>query len=110
MGLPKDQPGKHVPEEQFQKDIVRSLGDKLTKVVSAEEIETDDGRFLYRVVATGNSNGREMHWIYYLCTDPDGRQVSFVFSTETELLETLNERDIDLIRTIEWPKATSSDK
>jgi len=107
MGLPKDQPGKHVPEEQFQKDIVRSLGDKLNKVVSAEQIETDDGRFLYRVVATGTSNGREMHWIYYLCTHPDGRQVSFVFSTETELLETLDERDIDLIRSIQWPKLES---
>lgn len=107
MGLPKEEAGKHVPEEQFQKDIVRSLGEKLTKVQSAEEIETDDGRFLYRVMANGNSNGRAMTWIYYLCAHPDGRQVSFVFSTESELLETLNERDVDLIRTIQWPKANT---
>lgn len=107
MGLPKMEPGKHVPEEQFQKDIVRSLGKKLSKVQSAEEIETTDGRFLYRVIANGNSNGRAMTWIYYLAAHPDGRQVSFVFSTESELMETLNERDIDLIRTIQWPKAVT---
>lgn len=110
MGLPQAAPGDHIPEAKFQKDIEKSLGDKLKEVVSAEEIVTEDGRFLYRVTATGTSNEREMTWIYYLCAHPDGRQVSFVFSTETALLETLKERDVDLIQTVQWPQAETPAK
>lgn len=110
MGLPQADAGEHVPEENFQKDIVQSLGERLKEVVSAEEIGTQDGRFIYRVTATGTANEREMTWIYYLCAHPDGRQVSFVFSTETELLETLDERDLDLIQTIQWPQAETPAK
>jgi hypothetical protein len=110
MGLPQASAGEHIPERKFQEDIVKSLGEKLKEVVSAEEIGTQDGRFLYRVTATGTANEREMTWIYYLCAHPDGRQVSFVFSTETNLLETLNERDLDLIQTIQWPQAETPAK
>ncbi len=103
MGLPQSLPGMHVSEEQFQGDIRKSLGDRLIRIVSAEEIPTDDGRFLYRVTALGKAQDQELVWKYYLCANTDGRQVSFVFSTEAKLAERLGERDLEIIRSISWP-------
>ena len=103
MNLPKSSPGEHLNTRQFQADIQKSLGDRLTKIELAEEIPTRDGRYLYRVTATGNSNGRQMVWQYYLCAHPDGRQVSVVFATEAELLEELGQRDLQLMNSLSWP-------
>ncbi|HSG69853.1 MAG TPA: hypothetical protein VLA12_05530, partial [Planctomycetaceae bacterium] len=110
MQLPKMPPGEHNDLKVFQSDIRKSLGERLREIRSAEEIPTRDGRFLYRVTAVGKSNGREMIWRYYLCANSDGRQVSFVFATEEELLEDLRDRDLNLIATLSWPSVTEPTK
>jgi len=110
-------PGQHTPEPQFQADIRKALGEKLAKITKAEQIKTNDGRFLYRVTALGKSNGIEMTWIYYLCAAPDGRQLSFVFSVESNLVEQLGNQDLGIIQDLEFlasgrapTKAASKDK
>ena len=102
--IPAVAPGRHTPEERFQADIRIALGDKLAEIERAEQLETTDGRFLYRVTGVGDSNGEPMHWIYYLCAGPDGRQASFVFAVESKLLDQLANRDVEIVRSLEFLK------
>jgi len=100
-------PGEHVPEDQFQKDIRTSLGTRLKAIEKAEILLTDDHRFLYRVTANGEANKIPTTWIYYLCAAPNGLQTSFVFAVETALRDKLGKRDLEMItslRFLEQPK------
>ncbi|MCA9081891.1 MAG: hypothetical protein KDA58_15125 [Planctomycetaceae bacterium] len=98
-------PGDRTPPVQFEQDIQQSLGNRLKTLTEQEEIPTADGRFIYRVVAQGEVElkGEDkalqlpMNWIYYLVTNRDGRQISFVFAVEPHLRETLGERDRQLV-------------
>jgi hypothetical protein len=94
-------PGKHVAEEQFQKDIATALGSRIKSIVRAEQIKqkdrTDDRRFLYRVIVDGSDNGVNMRWHYYLCAAPDGRQLSLVFAVEKKLLKQLDDQDLGFV-------------
>lgn len=100
--IPKMKPGEHVPPERFERDIRTSLGEQLSQIVESEQVPTEDGRFLYRVVAAGEANGLAMVWIYYLCAHPDGRQISFVFALEHSNLETLDSQDFSIVESLEF--------
>lgn len=100
--IPLAGPGKHTSEEQFQRDIEAALGDKLKSIDKAEQIKTDDGRFLYRVTASGEANGLPMQWIYYLCADPSGRQVAFVFAVEKKVIDRLSNRDLGIVNSLQF--------
>ncbi len=97
-----DKPGEHVPAEQFENDIRTSLGDRLSDIIDAGEVPNENGNFIYRVIAAGSSTDLEMIWIYYLCANPDGRQVSFVFAVERANLEVLNDRDLAIVKSLEF--------
>ncbi|REJ89345.1 MAG: hypothetical protein DWQ29_07660 [Planctomycetota bacterium] len=106
------QPGKHTPLEQFEADIQQALGDRFRKFSSREQIPTDDGRSLFRVVAEGEVTLKSeseqvtipMQWIYYLCADRTGQQLSFVFTIEPAYLELLNGRDVEMVRSLRFVK------
>ncbi|MBR9804215.1 hypothetical protein GYB59_22090 [bacterium] len=100
--IPKMAAGQHVAPETFERDIKVSLGDQLSEIVDATEVPTDDGKYIFRVVAAGNVNDLDMVWLYYLCAHPDGRQISFVFAVEQSNLEALNSRDLKLVETLEF--------
>lgn len=105
--IPSAKPGSHTPEEQFQQDIRTSLGDKLVKILKAENLSPADGKYIHRVTVAGKANEIPVRWIYYLCAAPSGKQVSFVFTVDEKLLDQLNDRDTDLILSLEFlkPKA-----
>lgn len=112
--------GDHTPVEQFESDIQKSLGKKFRRVVSQDQIPSTDGRFIYRVVVEGEvelatskkaEDGKSstsstiqvpMNWIYYLCAERTGRQMSFVFSVEPPLVEQLAERDRKMVESLEF--------
>ena len=98
--------GKHTSEEKFQSDIRQSLGNALTKIVKAEQInlKSDAARYIYRVVAEGKVNETDMVWYYYLSASPDGRQISFVFAVEPRLVEKMNDRDLGIVTSIQFLK------
>jgi hypothetical protein len=95
-------PGEHVPDDQFQKDIRTSLGTRLKAIEKAEILLTDDQRFLYRVTANGEANKIPTTWIYYLCAAPNGLQTSFVFAVETALRDKLGKRDLEMINSLRF--------
>ena len=104
-------PGQHVPLDQFEADIRKSLGQRLKDIKSREEVPGQSGRQIFRVVAEGNVELRNakgttgnfpMTWIYYLVADKTGRQLSFVFSVESNLLEKLEDRDLEIVRSVQF--------
>jgi len=101
-------PGKHVPEEKFQRDIAASLGKRLKEIKKAEQIKLkgrdDDGRFLYRVIAEGSDNDIAMQWRYYLCAAASGRQVSLVFAVEKKLIEQFSDADLGFVLGVRFTK------
>jgi hypothetical protein len=96
------QPGEHTSEVRFQEDIRNALADKLTDIVKAEQLKTDDGSYRYRVTAVGKSNGLDMSWVYYLCADPSGRQTALVFAYETNKAETIGGEDMSIVKSLEF--------
>ena len=101
----KQPPGQHTSEEQFQNDIRVSLGERLSKISKAELVNTNDGRWLYRVIANGEANNQKLTWIYYLCAAPDGRQTSFVFSLADADMEKLANRDLAIVMGLDFAGA-----
>ncbi len=100
--VPAASPGEHTSEDQFQADIRQSLGKQLKDITQAEQLKTDDGRFLFRVTAIGQVKNVEMTWFYYLCAAPSGQQIGFVFSIETNLIEQLANRDLGIVESLQF--------
>ncbi|MCY2963003.1 MAG: hypothetical protein NT069_05000 [Planctomycetota bacterium] len=108
------EPGKHVPEEIFQKDIQKTLGKNFQKLVQAERLRIREGLYVYRVVAVGtvpikNEKDEEvlnpMQWNYYLVANTDGRQLALVFSVAPELAAKFKDRDLAIVGGLEFLKA-----
>ena len=99
------QPGHHTPEIRFQNDIRTALGEKLTEIARAEELQTNDEHYRYRVTALGTANGLDMSWIYYLCTAPSGQQAALVFAFESKKAETLADRDLRIVKSLQFVNA-----
>ncbi len=106
--VPPAAAGSHTSEPQFQSDIQTALGSQFRKIEKAEQIPTTDGRWLYRVTATGVARDVPMHWFYYLCAAPDGRQVAFVYAVESKLVEQFGGQDIAQVRSLQFLPATTS--
>lgn len=106
--VPQAAAGSHTSEPQFQSDIQTALGSQFRQIEKAEEIPTTDGRWLYRVTVTGVARNVPMHWFYYLCAAPDGRQVAFVYAVESKLVEQFGGQDIAQVRGLQFLPATTS--
>lgn len=103
--IPAVASGSHTSEEQFQTDIRQSLGNKFKSIAKAETLKprnATDRRFLFRVTVDGEADGVKMTWFYHLCAAPTGQQGSFVFAVETKNLEKFNNRDLSLVRLLEF--------
>lgn len=103
--IPAAATGGHTSEEKFQTDIQQSLGKRLKGITKSERLQprnANDRRFLFRVTAEGEADGVPMTWFYHLCAAPTGQQVSLVFAVETKNLEKFNNRDLGLVRLLEF--------
>jgi hypothetical protein len=103
-------PGQTTPLDQFEADIKASLKTRLKAITAREQVNVDNGMKVFRVVAEGQFTikGKESettvptHWIYYLCTAPNGKQASFVFAVESQLLEQMGSKDEELVRSLQF--------
>jgi hypothetical protein len=104
-------PGQATPPEQFESDVRQALGKRLLQVNAREQIPAE-GATIVRLVTSGEIElaGEQatvklpMNWIYYLCTDTSGKQVSFVFSIEPAYLEALAGRDLAMVKSLRFVK------
>jgi len=105
-------PGQHTPIEQFETDIRQALGDKFKTFAARDQIPTDDGRTILRLVANGEMSVTSeqgavklpMTWIYYLCADRSGKQLSFVFVVEPEYVKLLAGRDLAMVKSVRFAR------
>ncbi|MBX9579993.1 MAG: hypothetical protein K2X87_06755 [Gemmataceae bacterium] len=97
----KAEPGKHSPPEEFKKAIADSPGWTATTVFEDGEVALDGGRWLYRVVAAGTSDGRPVAHAFHLLAGPNGDQVAVTFALHPDKLKALAGRDLELVRGIE---------
>jgi len=96
------QPGEHASPQKFENDIRVSLGDQFSQIADQQELRTESGLYINRVVAAGSANGLDMAWIYYLCAAESGRQLSFVYAVESSNLEALSGRDLSIVESVEF--------
>jgi len=110
--LPTAAAGQHASLDQFEADIKTSLGKRFKGLQPREKIPTDNGQTLYRVVAEGQTTlaGEKgaidvpMQWNYYLSAAPSGQQLSFVFAIEPQLVEQLQDRDVEMVKSVRFTK------
>lgn len=102
---PTVRPGSRTPEQQFQEDIRRSLGEQLAEIVSADELQGSGTNKIYRVIAAGKARETEHVWRYFLVTAPDGRQAGLVFTAEPKVLDRLANRDVELVTSLTFSPA-----
>ena len=103
-------PGQTTPVEDYEASIRQSLGSQFGAIVARDRIPAQDDRTIFRVTVEGKytlPNGEEsqevpMTWLYYLCADPSGRQVSFVFALEPEMRERLAGQDRQIVETLQF--------
>jgi len=108
--VPSAAPGEHTPLEEYEESIRQSLGAKFGAIVARDKIPTQDGRQIFRVTTQGKyelPSGEEtkefpMSWIYYLCIDPSGRQVSFVFAVEPAMKDRLAGQDRQIVESLQF--------
>jgi hypothetical protein len=109
--LPDAEPGQHVSEKQFQQDIQQSLGKNFEQFVQSEKLNLKDGLYVYRAVAVGSiqrlnekkeTEANPMQWVYYLIANPDGRQLSFVFSVDARQVKDFGNRDLSMVTGVEF--------
>ena len=79
-------------------------------MVEAIKVPSEDSRYLFRVIATGEVQrtgikGEElklpMAWIYYLVANADGRQMTMVFTVEASLLEKFESQDLGIAGSVQ---------
>lgn len=90
-------PGEHLPDADFIRDIRQAMGDRIKSMGTGEVISTTDRRYIYRISATGGEGERQLTWIFYLVADSSGRQASLSVTVDTSLVETLANRDRELV-------------
>ncbi|MBI3863793.1 MAG: hypothetical protein HY290_18040 [Planctomycetia bacterium] len=112
--LPDAEPGQHVSEKQFQQDIQQSLGKNFEEFVQAEKLNLKDGLYVFRAVVAGSiqrANEKKeiettpMQWVYYLVANPEGRQLSFVFSVDARQVKAFENRDLSMVTGVEFLSA-----
>lgn len=100
--LPDLEAGRELSLEEFQADVRRALGDRLSQIVEASQSTTGDKKRVLRVVASGIVSDVPIHWIYYHATNEDGRRAAIAFTLEADLVERFAESDQTVIETLRF--------
>jgi hypothetical protein len=98
--LPRKTPGQ-VPLQQFQSDIVQSLGRSFGEMVSARQWVNSKGYYCYAVTARGAVESVPIEWHYYLVAHESGQRASLAVTIEGPKVEQLGQADRALVEAIE---------
>ncbi len=100
--MPKAPIGKPVPMTEFQSDVQSALGASFGEFVEAGQRANEAGYRVYRVVVRGKVADLAIQWNYYLVADELGRQVTFAFTVEGDLIEQLGDGDRRLVNSLRF--------
>lgn len=94
------EPGKRLPLETFQAEVLQSLTSSAGQIVEASQSTTDDGRRILRVQATGIASDVPIVWVFYHVSNEQGRQAALSFTLEAKVVERFAEGDRTLMESL----------
>lgn len=103
--IPSAKPGEHLPDQVFLNDIQHSLGDRLRKLSPGEVVPSTEHKYVYKTRADGVVGERQVTWVFYLVADPSGRQVSMMFTVDTEAFDKLSPYDREIVDSLKFGPA-----
>ncbi len=99
--LPPKSAGRQTSLEQFQKDIVFSLGKNFGELVSSRQWQNAAGLYCYEVIARGLVEELPVEWHYYLAAPESGNRVSVAVTIEKPMLERVANADRELVESLQ---------
>ncbi len=108
--LADHEPGKLVSLAEFQADVHRALDKNFGEFVEASESSNAAHDRIYRVVVHGTASDLAMRSIYYLVTEPQGRQVALTFTVEQKLLERFADADKAMVQSLRFAEPKGKEK
>jgi hypothetical protein len=99
--LPQKSPGQQGPLEQFQRDVVQSLGPNFGEMVSAGQWLTARRHYCYGVIARGAVQEVPIEWHHYLLANDTGHRVSVAVTIQGGQAERLAQADRAVVEALE---------
>ena len=88
--------------EQFQGIVQKLLGGNFGEFLEISQAQSPAHLRILRVKAKGKDNEVPVRWIFYLVSDPEGRQVTFSFRIEEKRLEEFGRADEPLVHSLRF--------
>jgi hypothetical protein len=99
--LPSKSAGRQTSLNEFQKDVIHSLGPGFGQLVSGRQWQNAHGHYCYEVVARGTVEQVPVEWHYYLVARESGHRVSAAVTIEGPAVARVANADRDLIERLE---------
>jgi hypothetical protein len=93
--------GRQTTLEQFQKDVVYSLGKGFGELVSTRQWQNSHSHYCYEVVARGHVDEVPVEWHYYLVAREAGHRISAAVTIEAPMVDRVAAIDRQLIQALE---------
>ncbi len=100
----KESAGKHSDPDEFKKSVAGTPGWNMEEIMEAGEVPTDDGRWIYRVMAKGDLEGAKVVQTFYLMAGPQGDQLAVTFTMKPANAAKIGTRDLAIVNAIEFLK------
>lgn len=98
--MPKNETEAGQTLADFQSDIQAVLKDKFGQFVEAQELASNSGGRLLRVLASGTVAELPIQWNYHLVVDGEGRRAAAVVTVEQALVDRLEGTDRALVESL----------
>jgi hypothetical protein len=110
VALPPKSAGRQTTLEQFQKDVMYSLGKNGGELVRTRQWQNSHGHYCYEVVVRGSVEDMPVEWHYYLVARESGHRVSLAVTIEGPMLERLGAADRALVEQLKlYPPMPASE-
>ncbi len=100
--------GKQWTLDAFQEDVKRTLGEELQTLVEADQLLSETGLRVLRVVADGAVEGVPIRWIMMHFSDDSGRRVLATFTMSEDRVESFAGADTQLANSMRLLKVSNA--
>jgi hypothetical protein len=97
LALPPKSAGRQTTLEQFQKDVMYSLGKDGGELVRTRQWQNSHEHYCYEVVVRGSVEDMPVEWRYYLVARESGHRVSLAVTIEAPLVDRVGAADRALV-------------
>jgi hypothetical protein len=97
LALPPKSSGRQTTLEQFQKDVMYSLGKNGGELVRTRQWQNSHAHYCYEVVVRGSVEEMPVEWHYYLVARESGHRVSLAVTIESPMLERVGAAGRELV-------------